>query len=265
MVETTEGCHTRTQGQGRRTGEKQFKHIGQKDDARNPGSDSFHDWCGASDLGLGPGRGQTFDVNCWGVLERRILAPKRRRTCLGAQEDQQRYRGQWPGTRHGKADRGEPLDDQKQILFKDWAEDWLARSKSRVKGFGIMSGHFENHLLPTFGNKSLGDIFVADINRWQSKQLKTLEPGTVKRQLNTLKACLNDAIKSERLEKSVSLSTSFLKRLSFFLGLLLFLSHPFEYNWKEYNWNTFISKEGSLTFMINPLEEIKKTTIQEQI
>ncbi len=99
----------------------------------------------------------------------------------------------------GKADRGEPLEDQKQFLFKDWAEDWLARSKSRVRGYGTLSGHINNHLLPTFGNKSLGDIFVADINRWQSKQLETLKPGTVKRQLNTLKACLNDAVKSEHL------------------------------------------------------------------
>ncbi|MBT5840882.1 MAG: site-specific integrase [Rhodospirillaceae bacterium] len=102
----------------------------------------------------------------------------------------------------GKADRGEPLEDQKQILFKDWAEDWLSRSKSRVKGYGILLGHIKNHLAPTFGNKSLGDISVADISRWQSKQLETLKPGTVKRQLNTLKACLNDAIKSEHLEKN---------------------------------------------------------------
>jgi integrase len=102
----------------------------------------------------------------------------------------------------GKADRGEPLDDQKQILFKDWVEDWLARSRSRVKGHRDMEGQVRNHINPTFGNMTLSSISVADINRWQSKELETLAPGTVKRQLNTLKACFNDAVKSGLIDKN---------------------------------------------------------------
>lgn len=102
----------------------------------------------------------------------------------------------------GRADRGEPLEEHTQLKFKDWAKDWLARSKSRVRGFGILSGHIKSYLIPFFGENSLNDITVADINRWQSGQLTNLKPGTVKRQLNTLKACLNDAIKSGHIEKN---------------------------------------------------------------
>jgi len=32
-----------------------------------------------------------------------------------------------------KADRDDPLEEQAQYILKDWAEDWLARSKTRVK------------------------------------------------------------------------------------------------------------------------------------
>lgn len=102
----------------------------------------------------------------------------------------------------GKADRNEPLEDQAEILFKDWAEDWLGRSKSRVKDHESLRIHLHKHAIPALGKKTLGRISVADINKWQSKQLETLEPGTVKRQFNTLRACLNDAVRSGHIEKN---------------------------------------------------------------
>jgi integrase len=105
-------------------------------------------------------------------------------------------------TYQGKADRGEALEEQAQYLFKEWAEDWLARSKSRVKDHATLKIHINKHLIPAFGKKALEQITIADVNKWQSNQLGTLEPGTVKRQHNTLKACLNDAIRSGHLEKN---------------------------------------------------------------
>jgi integrase len=102
----------------------------------------------------------------------------------------------------GRADRGETLEDHTQLTFSAWAEDWLARSKSRVKGYGILVGHIHNHLLPTFMQTPLSSVSVADVNRWQSKQLETFEPGTVKRQFNTLRACLNDAVRSGHIDKN---------------------------------------------------------------
>jgi integrase len=101
-----------------------------------------------------------------------------------------------------KADRGEPLEAQQQPLLKDWATDWLDRSESRVKDHATLKIHINKHIIPALGKKTLSHIGVIDINKWISKQLKSLEPGTVKRQHNTLKACLNDAIRTGHIEKN---------------------------------------------------------------
>lgn len=102
----------------------------------------------------------------------------------------------------GKADRGEPLEDDQPILFKEWAADWLKRAKPRVKDFLSLTIHTDKHLLPTFGDKPLTSISSNDVNRWASKQLETLAPGTVKRQMNTFKAILSDAERAEKIDRN---------------------------------------------------------------
>jgi len=102
----------------------------------------------------------------------------------------------------GKADRGEPLEEAPDWLFKDWAQEYLSRAKSRVADYESLDIHVRCHLDPTFGNKALGTITRDDINRWQAQQLTTHAPGTVKRQLNTFKAIINDALHSGLIEKS---------------------------------------------------------------
>ena len=100
----------------------------------------------------------------------------------------------------GRADRDEPLENEPGITFSDWSTDWLARAKSRVRDHLSLRIHVQKHLLPTFGAKLLTSITSSDINRWASQQLADFAPGTVKRQMNTFKAILNDAVKSGRLE-----------------------------------------------------------------
>ena len=102
----------------------------------------------------------------------------------------------------GKADRGEQLDDEGPTLFKDWAADWLERAKPRVKDYLSLRIHTDKHLLPTFGDKSLTSISTNDVNRWVSKQLETLAPATVKRQMNTFKAILSDAERAEKIDRN---------------------------------------------------------------
>jgi len=102
----------------------------------------------------------------------------------------------------GKADRGERLEDDGPVLFKDWADDWLERAKPRVKDFLSLKIHTNKHLLPTFGSKPLKSISSNDVNRWVSKQLETLAPATVKRQMNTFKAILSDAERAEKIDKN---------------------------------------------------------------
>ncbi|MCH8113352.1 MAG: site-specific integrase, partial [Proteobacteria bacterium] len=96
----------------------------------------------------------------------------------------------------GKADRGEPLEDVQVPLFSERAADWLSRAKSRLKGYDTSRLHVSNHLLPSFGNLILSEIQVQHVNRWIADRLSVAKPSTVKRELNTLNAILNDAVRS---------------------------------------------------------------------
>lgn len=96
----------------------------------------------------------------------------------------------------GRAERGEPLDDVRDALFSEYAEEWLARKKPALKGWGVTAGHVRKHLKPTFGAKALTTIARADVNKWIAAQLAENKPATVQRQLNTLKAILNDAVRN---------------------------------------------------------------------
>jgi integrase len=102
----------------------------------------------------------------------------------------------------GKVDRGEPLEDAQPQTFEVLAKDWLARAKPRVRDYGSLQIHVGKHLLPTFGQKAAPDISVADVNRWVSSQLTNLKPATVKRQMNTFKAIMSDAVRSGHLESN---------------------------------------------------------------
>lgn len=102
----------------------------------------------------------------------------------------------------GKADRGEPLEETQDWSFKDWAQEYLDRAKPRVLDYESLEIHVRCHLNPTFGKKALGTITRDDINKWQAKQLQSLMPATVKRQLSTFKAIINDALHSGLIEKS---------------------------------------------------------------
>ena len=102
----------------------------------------------------------------------------------------------------GKADRGDPLEEAPDLTFAIFATDWLARAESRLKAHDTAHIHVHKHLIPAFGAIPLRRISLADVNRWIARQLKGAAPGTVKRQFNTLRAILNDAVRSGLIEKS---------------------------------------------------------------
>jgi integrase len=104
----------------------------------------------------------------------------------------------------GLADRGEPLEAEEVETFATYAESWLERRKSTLKGYGIAKGHINSAFNPAFGKKALNTITVSDINRWIGTQRATLAPATVKRQLATFNAILNDAVRSGFVEHNPS-------------------------------------------------------------
>lgn len=100
----------------------------------------------------------------------------------------------------GKADRDEPLEDEAKKLFKDFAEDWLERLRKRTKGHATAAVHLNAHLYDVFGKKTLDAIRVQDFNAYIAKRLEDAKPSTVKREIDTLNAILNDAVKTGQLE-----------------------------------------------------------------
>jgi integrase len=102
----------------------------------------------------------------------------------------------------GKADRGEPLEETPDLTFAAFASDWLGRAGTRIRAHDTAHIHVHKHLIPALGAIALRRISVADVNRWISSQLKSAAPGTAKRQFNTLRAILNDAVRSGLIEKS---------------------------------------------------------------
>ena len=105
----------------------------------------------------------------------------------------------------GLADRGEPLEDLEVPTFGKYATDWLARKKPMLKGYGVTSGHITAALSPAFGRKALNAIAPEDVSRWIAKQRVTLKPATVQRQLSTLNAILNDAVRNGIIDRNPTL------------------------------------------------------------
>jgi integrase len=107
----------------------------------------------------------------------------------------------------GKADRGEPLEDAPDLTFRAFAEGWLQRAAKRAKAISTERIATQKHLTPMFGDIGLRRLTIVDVNRWIAKRLETAKPATVQREFNTLRAILNDAVRSGLIEKSPTANT----------------------------------------------------------
>lgn len=122
----------------------------------------------------------------------------------------------------GRADRGERLEDEQPILFRDWADDCLKRAKNRLRSYDTQEIIIRCHLRPFFGEKGLKQIAAQDVNRWIGRRLGEAKPGTVKRELNTLKAILNEAVRSGYLDRNPCAGASPIRGVA---GRQRYLSH----------------------------------------
>jgi integrase len=104
----------------------------------------------------------------------------------------------------GLADRGELIEAEDVQSFGTYALEWLERKKPTLRGYGVAKGHIVSALIPHFGKKALNAITVTDLNRWISRQSKTLKPATVKRQMATFNAIVNDAVRSGLIDRNPS-------------------------------------------------------------
>lgn len=102
----------------------------------------------------------------------------------------------------GKADRGQALDDARDLTFSEYAEQWFRRAQNRVRSIDTERLAIEKHLKPFFGSFGLRRISTPDVNRWIAQRLSNAKPGTVQREFNTLRAILNDAVRAGLIAKS---------------------------------------------------------------
>jgi integrase len=102
----------------------------------------------------------------------------------------------------GRADRGEPLEDTPSVTFGQAAEEWLTRAENRARAIITERIAVRKHLTPHFGNLGLQQLSTREVNRWIAKRLRVSKPSTVQREFNTLRAILNDAVRSGLIEKS---------------------------------------------------------------
>lgn len=102
----------------------------------------------------------------------------------------------------GKADRGEALEEVPGATFAVFAGEWFERAQKRVRAISTERITLQKHLVPFFGRFGLKQISTSDVNRWIAKRRDVAKPSTVQREFNTLRAILNDAVRSGLIEKS---------------------------------------------------------------
>ena len=100
------------------------------------------------------------------------------------------------------ADKGLPLEEAPVPTFAAYAEEWLERKAATHRGIAITRGNVRSALIPTFGKVPLDAIRAEDINKWIGKQSTKLKPSSVLRHFAVFKAILNDAVRSEKIERN---------------------------------------------------------------
>ena len=97
-------------------------------------------------------------------------------------------------------------------LFGDVAVDYLDEHKVDFPDSHDRVDFIIEKRLTQFHDKPLNEITKRDVERWKAARLKQVSPGTVTKELRTLKALFNYAIKNGDLDKSPALSVTPPKR-----------------------------------------------------
>jgi integrase len=80
---------------------------------------------------------------------------------------------QWLTFKEAEVRSGDWIDpDAARVKFGDYAEQWLGDRVLKVRTEELYRGLLRNHLLPFFGNVSIGDIDEAAVRRWRKERLR---------------------------------------------------------------------------------------------
>ncbi len=93
-----------------------------------------------------------------------------------------------------------------KIHFAEYAENWMRDRVLKVRTEELYRGLLRNHLLPTFGNLSMGDIDESAVRRWRKERLEAgktarrkFGPVTVAKAYRLLHAIFTTAAEEDRI------------------------------------------------------------------
>jgi integrase len=97
-----------------------------------------------------------------------------------------------------KIAKGEYLSiyEEKKLTFRQFAPDYLAYSQANKSRTSYQRDRItiERWLMPAFGDYYLFQVTLADGEHYKQDRLKVVDPATVNKELNCLKAMLNKAV-----------------------------------------------------------------------
>jgi len=85
-------------------------------------------------------------------------------------------------------------DTKKEILFKDYAVEYMSYARARKKSYKSDERYLSGHLIPFFGNSKLSEITPLHVKGFISKKLDSgLKKSSINRYLQILRSILNIA------------------------------------------------------------------------
>lgn len=87
--------------------------------------------------------------------------------------------------------------EEKKLTFRQFAPEYLAYSQANksVSSYRRDCIAIDRWLTPVFGDRYLFDVTLAAVERYKQQRLESVDPATVNKEVNCLKAMLNKAVR----------------------------------------------------------------------
>jgi integrase len=133
------------------------------------------------------GRHWYIDYYVKGVRKRKKIGPSKQIAELALAQVQVKIaKGEYLG-----------IYEQKKLTLRQFAPEYLAHSQAnkRPSSYHRDCITIERWLTPTFGEQYLFDITLVGVERYKQQRLDAVDPATVNKEVNCLKAMLNKAVR----------------------------------------------------------------------
>ena len=149
------------------------------------------------------GRHWYIDYYVKGVRKRKKIGPSKQVAELAlAQVEVKIAKGEYLG-----------IYEEKKLTFRQFAPEYLAYSQANKApgSYRRDQGIIEARLMPFFGEQYLSEITLAMAEQYKGQRLTVVDPATVNKELNCLKAMLNKAVAWKHLKTHPLVGMTLLK------------------------------------------------------